>query len=140
MWEPHPSVDFERRLKKYSKRHRQETLNALANLATYLEGLRAGLTPQKLIRGWVHAEPKGIKAIDETGPKNPRKAIRLYVYPEEDRELLHVLLIGDKDTQSDDIKQCSVFVDNLLANSRDKQSENSKESETYDQASQQAAG
>ena len=114
MWELEHYADFEKRLKKLAKRHRQEAANTLTNLKAYLQSLRSGLKPQQIIRGYVHPEPRGIVAIDESGPKNPQKALRLYVYPEEGKELLHVLTIGGKDTQPDDIKHCEEFVEALL--------------------------
>lgn len=138
MWEPHYCAEFERELRKFSKRHRQETLNALANLQSYLEALRSGLTPQQISRGWLRAEPKGIRAIDETGPKKPRKAIRLYVYPDEDSELLHVMTLGDKDRQGTDIAQCSHYVEQLLENKSDSKSK--EDDDQNDQTNQQAAG
>jgi len=115
MWELERYVDLEKRLKKYAKRNRQEVANVLANLASFLTSLKSGLKPQQVVRGYVHPEPMGLRAIDESGPKNPQKALRLYVYPEEDKQILHVLTMGDKDSQEQDIKHCQEFITSLLS-------------------------
>ena len=77
--------------------------------------LRSGLTPQQIIRGYIHDEPRGVKAIDESGPGKHKKAIRLYIYPDEETETLYVLTVGGKGkSQGRDIKTCSEFVKGLL--------------------------
>lgn len=117
MWEMEWSADFDKRAKKFAKAHRQELLNAVDNVAAFLSDLRGGLTPQQIIRGYIHDEPHGVKGIDESGPGKHKKAIRLYVYPDEETETLYVLTVGDKSTgksQSRDIKTCSEFVEGLL--------------------------
>jgi hypothetical protein len=76
------------------------------------------LKPKEIIRGYIHPEPKGVLAFDESGPGNPQKAVRLYAYPEEQREVLHVLTIGDKSSQERDIEDCSKFVDDIREQNR----------------------
>ena len=107
MWTLKEYGDLKKGLKKLLKRNRTETTNALNNLQAYLTALRKGLTVQQVIRGWIHTEPCGLKAIDETGPNNPKKAIRLYIYPDEETEILHIFTIGDKNTQTTDIANCT---------------------------------
>lgn len=113
MWEIKDYGEVQKRAKKL-KKHRQELINVFANLGKYLDALRSGLLPQQVIRSWARPEPCGLRAIDESGPKNPKKPLRLYVYPEVDAEILHILTLGDKDSQSDDIKQCEEFVEDLI--------------------------
>jgi hypothetical protein len=119
MWELRECDDLEKRMKKLVKKHRQEVINVLDNLQSYLTALRQGLLPQQIVGNWVRSEPRGLRALDQTGPKNPKKVLRLYIYPDEDTQTLYALTIGDKDSQSDDIKMCEVFVENLL-NTRNK--------------------
>ena len=117
MWELEQSADFDKRAKKFAKTHRQELRNAVDNAAAYLSDLRAGLTPQQIIRGYIHDEPRGVKAIDESGPGKRKKAIRLYIYPDEETEMFYVLTVGGKGkgkSQGRDIKACSEFVKGLL--------------------------
>lgn len=114
MWELKRYAEFEQRLKKVIKHNRNEVTNALANLNSYFESLNLGLKPPQIIRGYVHSEPKGIAALDQSGPLKTSKVIRLYVYADEDTQILHILTLGDKGSQSDDIKNCKATVDKLL--------------------------
>lgn len=114
MWSAIYHRDLEKKLKKYLKRHRQETLNALDNLAAYLADLNSGLKPQQIIRNYIRSEGRGVRAADQSGPKHPTKLLRLYFYPDEQFQVLNVITIGDKDSQVDDVKFCHEFVDSLL--------------------------
>jgi len=114
MWELEQSADFQKRAKKLAKTNRQELKNVTDNLAAYLADLRKGLAVQQIVRGYIHSEPNGIKALDESGPGAHKKATRLYIYPDEETETLFVLIVGDKKSQGDDIKSCSDFVKKLL--------------------------
>ena len=107
MWEPKEYDDLKKGLKKFLKRHRTEATNALNNLQSYLSALKKGLTVQQIIRGWIHNEPCGLKAIDQTGPGKPNKALRIYIYPDEKTQILHVFTIGDKGSQQSDIAHCT---------------------------------
>jgi hypothetical protein len=118
MWELVFSADYEKRAKRYAKTNRQELLNVADNLAAYLSALRNGLKPQQIIRGFVHDEPLNVKALDESGPGKHKKALRLYIYPNEFSETLHVLTLGDKNKQREDIKQCIESVKALLKSDR----------------------
>ena len=62
-----------------------------------------------MIYGFLHAEPSGVIAIDQTGGVK-LAATRLYVYLEVETETLYLLTLGDKSTQKDDIKDCKSFV------------------------------
>ena len=56
-------------------------------------------------------EPNGVQAID---PRKEAKAsspqARLYVFPDEQSEILHLITLGDKDSQHDDIQYCKSYV------------------------------
>lgn len=51
----------------------------------------------------MHDEKKGLFAIDQRPPVRGFQ-LRLYIYPDFDNRILHVLTIGDKNTQSNDIQ------------------------------------
>lgn len=82
----------------------------LNNLDTYMEHLQAGVKPQQVTHGFVHSEPHGIVAIDQKGGGSGLKETRLYLFPDEDTQIVHVLTLGDKETQKEDIRCCSEFV------------------------------
>jgi hypothetical protein len=116
MWEPRTTADYEKCLKWYTKKRRRELAAALANDETYLKALRAGMSPQKKLFGFLHAEGSGVWAIDQKGGKGSLAEIRLYVYPHEPTETLYHITIGDKGSQKDDIKLCHEFVAALKKN------------------------
>ena len=113
MWQIESQSDFDKRLKKFLKKHRQETLNALDNLQAYHAELQQGLKPQQIIRGWIHPEGMGIRALDQSGPGKPSKVLRLYIYPDEQSQILYVLTLGDKSSQSEDIRYSTEFVESV---------------------------
>jgi hypothetical protein len=115
MWQIAQTAEFSKRLTRFAKKNRREVLNALDNANAFFEGLCNGLKPQQIIRGFVHPEPMGIKAVDESGPGAHKKAIRLYLFPDEESETLHFLTLGDKSSQKDDIQHCQKFVSDLIA-------------------------
>lgn len=114
MWELIYSADYEKRVKRFVKTNRQEILNVTDNLAAFLAALNEGLKPQQISRGFIHDEPLGIKALDESGPGKHKKALRLYVYPDENTNTLRILTLGDKTTQRQDIQVASNTVKALL--------------------------
>jgi hypothetical protein len=74
----------------------------------------SGKKPKPLIYGFLHSEPSGVIAIDQTGGRKV-KATRLYVYPDVETETLYLLTLGDKSTQDDDIQDCRRFVKQIKA-------------------------
>lgn len=114
MWKIEYHADFEKRLKKLQKKHRRETRNALSNADTFFRALCAGAQPQNIIRGFIHPEPHGVLAFDQSGEGKHLKATRLYTYPDEFTKTLHFITLGDKASQDGDIRLCSAFVEGLL--------------------------
>ena len=84
----------------YKKKWRHEVSNVLSNLETVWRALEDGVHPEQIKSlGFVHSEPKGILAIDESGKgkKGRMKALRLYIYPDLKEQKLYVIRLGDKD-------------------------------------------
>lgn len=104
---------FERELKKFSKRIPGETKAVLERLETYKETLNMCDEPQKVIFGWLHPEPLGVKAITQQGKGASLKATRLYIYAEKESHKIRVITIGDKKTQKEDIKLCENYIKSL---------------------------
>ncbi|EKD26308.1 MAG: hypothetical protein ACD_79C01270G0006 [uncultured bacterium] len=113
MWKLIRAEKFNRRLKEYSKNHPDEVLCVLDNLNKYFFMLENGVKPRLISMGCIHIEPKGIIALDQKGSKGKLKQTRLYIYPDEEKEILYVMTLGDKHSQSDDIKECIKFVDDI---------------------------
>ena len=122
MWDLVKEDNLAKRAKKLVKKHRTEVRNCFDNLAAYFADLNSGLLPQQIIRGYVHTKyPKGIKSLDQKGPGQTNKEIRLYIYPDEESEDLVAITIGDKDSQEGDVDTCVQYVDTLLADKENNQ-------------------
>lgn len=113
MWNLTPTDLFARRLKRWEKKHPNELQATLDNLDTYIEHLNAGIPPQLIRAGFIHNEPQGIKAIDQKGGGSNLSQTRLYVFPDESTHSLHLITLGDKNSQKADIKDCAVFMNDL---------------------------
>lgn len=124
MWTISVSTDeYERRHRRFEKKRWTELEAVHLNLATYHSALNAGSKPVQIpkMHSFVHPEPRGIYAIAEAKKKSRRNLAqtRLYVYPDSDRSVLHLLTIGDKDTQKEDIEFCKDCVDELELRKRE---------------------
>jgi len=113
MWTIERSDDYERRHRWYEKKRPRELLAVLSNLDTYFETLAAGVKPLQIKAGFIHPEPLGVVAIDQKGGGRNLAETRLYVYADIDRQVLHVITLGDKNSQRDDLAACRRFVTNL---------------------------
>ncbi len=114
MWTISPTERFSRQYKRYEKNHPRELQSVLRNLDAYFKALLAGAKPLQIKYGFVRSEGRGVWRIGQTGGRS-LAATRLYVYPDTDEEVLHLLTIGDKDkrSQKNDIVECHSFVDHL---------------------------
>jgi hypothetical protein len=95
------------------KDHPRELQAVLDNLDTYFKSLEAGVKPLQIKHGFMHSEPLGAVAIDQKGGGKSLAQTRLYVYPEPETETLHLITLGDKQSQKDDIATCRTFVTEL---------------------------
>ena len=91
--------------KKFGKKHRNLVFNLFENLQKYFELLEEGEHPEQLKRylSFVHDEKRGLYAIDQRPPVKGFQ-LRLYIYPDISNQNLHILIVGDKNSQKDDIK------------------------------------
>lgn len=89
------------------------------NVKTLFQSLDGGAKPEQLkLLGFVHGNyPLGILSIDQTGHEKATKpkALRLYVFPCEEEQVLYVMLLGDKAKQDEHVKLCKDFVSKKLA-------------------------
>ncbi len=117
LWKITATAQFNRDIKKYTKSHPVETSHMLANSRKLLEALNNSIPVCDITAGFIHHEPKGIKAVDQKGPtKGKLKQTRMYIYPELDEKKSHFICIGDKQSQSKDIDYSKKYVDKLNIN------------------------
>jgi len=115
MWALQPTGEFDKKQRKWPKKYHRELKNMLDNLSTFHRSLCMGGTPQSAAQaGFVHPEPSGVVAVDQSGPGAGLKRTRLYVYPDVDSRTLHLITVGDKSSQGADIKFSREFVAGLL--------------------------
>lgn len=106
--------NYDIKYKRYAKKNPKVLEAVLNNLDTYQKALARLGNPQKINAGFIHCKyPHGIKSIDQKGSKGSLKETRLYIYPDVATNTLYLITIGDKKTQSKDIKFCSDFVKKL---------------------------
>ena len=93
---------------------------AIDNLDTYFVSLTQGAKPMQMVKhSFVHNEQMGVHAIDQSPLGKGAKTLRLYVYPDEETSILHVITIGDKNQQPDDVNECCKYVKALRKDSRE---------------------
>lgn len=112
--------EFLKKKKKWPKKHARE-LGAMAkNLRTVYEALKFGATLDS-IRGYgfVHTEPMGMLAVDQKGGGSGLSQTRLYVYPDMKSGILHIITLGNKNSQKSDIRFCEEYVEGLLKTQED---------------------
>jgi hypothetical protein len=113
MWKIEETDDYSKSLKWFVKKRPREARAVLDNLDTFFNALNAGARPQQIKAGFVHPEPCGVLAFDQKGGGPNLAQTRLYVYPNATTEILHLITLGDKSSQRDDIRRCSAFVAEL---------------------------
>ena len=120
VWGIQESDFFEKKFSRFRKKNKGIDQLLLDNLDTYFNTLKSGSLPINIKAGFIHSEPHGIKAIDQKGSKGegmgtPKEA-RLYIFPDTETLILHLFTVGDKNSQTPDIKDCISFVKDLQKN------------------------
>lgn len=113
-WQIQQADGFDAQFHRFDKKHKPEAAALLRNLDKYFGSLREGTNPLQIKAGFIHGEQKGVKALDQSGceTSSPMQS-RLYVYPETDKCLLHVICIGTKTNQGSDVKAAADYVTRL---------------------------
>ena len=99
-WSVDDSHADKNRFKKYGKNHAREVASCFANLATVVGLLKAGAA-----LGSFRRESGDIWRIGQTKVPSARET-RLYILVLVLSKAIHVLTIGDKDTQQADLAKC----------------------------------
>lgn len=117
-WHIVPSADYEKSVKDFEKKWPEELRAVASNLKTLFLAVEAGAKVEQLkTLGFVRSEPLGILAITERGceKKTKPKATRLYVFVDDVKCQICVMLLADKSSQSKDISLCKKYVQDRLA-------------------------
>lgn len=98
-------------LKKFTKQHRDEALQCFTNLERFLNHLNE-YNPENtaFVTGIVRQEGGGLVAADTRGLDGSHRVSRLYAWPCKTNRTIYILRIGDKDTQTNDIRECRSLI------------------------------
>jgi len=120
-WLGEPTEQFERDAKRYAKKQPDEFLAVMENLEKYVAAMESAAHPKLVQFGFLHEEPRGIRALDQSGGTlaNGKKRgkldqTRLYTYSAMESKVLHLLCLGSKTTQAKDIRYAESAVDVFL--------------------------
>ena len=110
MWNLEPTARFNSRSKKYAKKRRKAWLAVSGNLNKLTSALAAGSSISGIRCGYFRSEGRGIWRIGQEGTPDVAPT-RIYLYPDESKSTLHLLTMGDKNTQREDIQYCYEWLD-----------------------------
>jgi len=125
MWEIAPTDLFERLEKRYAKKRPAELTAVLRNLLRYLDLLNAAPNSKAVQAGFLHREPAGVIAVDQKGGGASLAETRLYTLADDSAKVLHLIVIGDKGSQANDIQISREFAQQIKEISQ--QNENKEE-------------
>ena len=114
MWRFLVTSHFERAKRRYDKKRPDELAAVLRNLdrlRELLDGLPHCRAAQS---GFLHHEPAGLWAIDQKGPSRTKlQETRLYVFPVDETRALHIITLGNKNSQAADLLVALEYVRSL---------------------------
>ena len=113
-WVLRPHAGYERDQRWYAKKRPAEFAAVLRNLERTMTLLHHSPNSLSLQAGFIHPEPHGMLAIDQRGGGGNLQPTRLYCYAHEVTRVMHLLAIGDKDSQPADLARLRPLV-RLLA-------------------------
>ena len=115
MWAAIPSEQWNKDAKYYAKKRPSELAAILNNLHRYMCLLNSSKNARCAQAGYLHPEPAGVVAVDQKGGGGNLQETRAYTYCEEAKKVLHLITIGNKDSQGTDVQLSKKFVEGLLA-------------------------
>ena len=90
--------------KRYAKKRPAELTAVQRNLQRYLDLLNAAPNSKAVQAGFLHREPAGVIAVDQKGGGANLAETRLYTLADDSAKVLHLIVIGDKGSQANDIQ------------------------------------
>lgn len=112
-WAIEPGTQFVKDKEWYAKKHPRELAAVLNNVTRLMAQLKTAKNAACVAGGYMHTEGKGILAIDQKGGGTSLQETRLYVYADQMTRVLHLITIGNKNTQPTDIKLAHAYAESL---------------------------
>ena len=116
MWELATTELYEHDAKHYLKKHPRELQAVKRNLARYLEQIAKAPNSRAVKLGFLHDEPAGVIAIDQSGGGKGLQETRLYTFADDSSRTLWLITVGNKAEQAKDIQFSRRFVESLRGN------------------------
>lgn len=114
MWRLLITSQFERAKRHYDKKRPAELAAVLRNLDRLREQLNTLPHCRAAQAGFLHQEPAGIWALDQKGPSRTKlQETRLYVFPVDETRTLHIITVGNKNSQTADLRAALDYVRSL---------------------------
>ena len=114
MWQYLITPQFERSKKRYDKKRPAELAAVIRNLDRLREQLNGIPHCRAAQAGFLHHEPEGIWALDQKGPSQTKlQETRLYVFPVQENRALHIITVGNKNSQAADLQCALAYVQSL---------------------------
>jgi hypothetical protein len=108
-WPVETKYATQNKFKDFSESYGREYASLFANLDKVLGILRQGSKMGSFQIGFFRSESGGVFRIGQTGVKSAKES-RLYVFPNQDNEIMYLLTIGTKDRQTQDINEAQAIV------------------------------
>lgn len=112
-WNLTPTEQFVKDQTWYARKHPRELEAVLNNLNRYLAQLNHAKNALCVQAGYIHPEGKGVVALDQKGGGTSLQETRLYAYADDSTKVLHIITIGNKNTQDSDIKLAHSYLETL---------------------------
>jgi len=113
VWKVMPSEQYVKDQTWYAKKHPRELEAVANNLGRYHAQLNRAKNALCVQAGYIHPEGKGVVALDQKGGGTSLQETRLYVYADDSTKVLHIITIGNKNTQDSDIKLAQAYTESV---------------------------
>lgn len=113
MWQIEPTTGWEKDQKHYAKKRPNELAAVMRNLQRYIALLNVSKNSKAVQAGYLHTESNGVLAIDQKGGGGNLQETRLYTFADDEKKVVYLIAIGDKDAQHSDVEYCKNFVVSL---------------------------
>jgi hypothetical protein len=109
-WTIQPSSTFVQRFQDYGNRFPQTRTALMCSVSRYLELLNRDVDPYSNLIPFRETIRKGIVTISEEETMGPD---RIYAYPDRPMKVVHLLSIGHRDHETEDLLSCEIQIEKL---------------------------
>ena len=118
MYKKEQTDQFNNRFKKFEKQSSDSLKYVLVKLGVLFKALECDGKIESLSYNFLRYERDGVYAVRCSS--KGKRPLRLYIHLHLSSETIYLLTLGDKNTQSDDIRWCASIVKEIKAGNYDK--------------------